>query len=378
MTLKSFFGGGGGGGKVGGKGRERSSVNDYNGAKLEENNGGVGASNGRAVLAASAVSANEGAVSTPKSSAPSAPSPSSPPSTPFGIARAAFNELDRPGSSTRMSSTSVGVGGDGDSMIDLTGDDEGESERARGGEREREREGGFDGVQRGSPSRQRSVKSESQGQGASANTGGKSSSKIKMGRSKSGQQSIASFFAPPTTATVPPIGTADGRPRGVKRKSGSGVTARGEMDIGSRSGSGEEGLKGQAALSHHQSQHSHSHSHSHTRTTQRSATGTTSPPATDAFESTTATATATASTSTSTPASASTPDDASIAAAIAAADAERESARAAQKAEQAPIWGQLFARKLAPNCLVHNAPCRDYVSKVPGPNKGKRFWLCSL
>lgn len=71
-------------------------------------------------------------------------------------------------------------------------------------------------------------------------------------------------------------------------------------------------------------------------------------------------------------------DDAAIAAAILAADNERSSARDAKKAEVAPIWNNLFAKKLPPMCNVHNKPCKDFIVKIPGPNKGKRFWLCSL
>lgn len=67
-----------------------------------------------------------------------------------------------------------------------------------------------------------------------------------------------------------------------------------------------------------------------------------------------------------------------IAAAVAAADAERAQEREAKKAQVAPIWNNLFAKKLPPVCTVHQKPCKDFIVKIPGPNKGKRFWLCSL
>nr|XP_019010284.1 exodeoxyribonuclease III [Kwoniella pini CBS 10737]OCF49065.1 exodeoxyribonuclease III [Kwoniella pini CBS 10737] len=43
-----------------------------------------------------------------------------------------------------------------------------------------------------------------------------------------------------------------------------------------------------------------------------------------------------------------------------------------------PVWGDLFAKKLPPLCTVHHQPCKDFLVNKPGPNKGKRFWLCSL
>ena len=92
-------------------------------------------------------------------------------------------------------------------------------------------------------------------------------------------------------------------------------------------------------------------------------------------------------------------EDALIAQAIAEADAEKEEKRQAKNAEAGPIWSNLFAKKLPPLCTVHQVPCKDFsessdhrsfsprcmqsrandpVVKIPGPNKGKRFWLCSL
>ena len=84
-------------------------------------------------------------------------------------------------------------------------------------------------------------------------------------------------------------------------------------------------------------------------------------------------------------------DIAEIAQAIADAEDERASKRAKTNAEAGTVWSSLFARKLPPLCTVHQTPCKDFstpeviprmgltlVVKIPGPNKGKRFWLCSL
>ncbi|ODN94694.1 exodeoxyribonuclease III [Cryptococcus wingfieldii CBS 7118] len=63
-----------------------------------------------------------------------------------------------------------------------------------------------------------------------------------------------------------------------------------------------------------------------------------------------------------------------ISQALATSEAERE----AKIATAAPRWDQLFAKKVAPLCSVHQKPCKDFIVGKPGPNKGKRFWLCSL
>ncbi|WVQ74204.1 exodeoxyribonuclease III [Cryptococcus sp. DSM 104548] len=63
-----------------------------------------------------------------------------------------------------------------------------------------------------------------------------------------------------------------------------------------------------------------------------------------------------------------------ISQALAVSEAERE----AKIATAAPQWDQLFAKKVAPLCSVHRKPCKDFIVNKPGPNKGKRFWLCSL
>ena len=53
-------------------------------------------------------------------------------------------------------------------------------------------------------------------------------------------------------------------------------------------------------------------------------------------------------------------DDESVARAIAEADAERETKRIRLNAEAAPVWSNLFAKKLPPMCTVHQRPCKDF------------------
>ncbi|WOO81987.1 DNA-(apurinic or apyrimidinic site) lyase 2 [Vanrija pseudolonga] len=78
------------------------------------------------------------------------------------------------------------------------------------------------------------------------------------------------------------------------------------------------------------------------------------------------------------PALVDTEHDELIAQAIAQADEERERERKAKQDAAAPVWSNLFAKKLPPLCTVHQKPCKDFIVKITGPNKGKRFWLCSL
>jgi AP endonuclease-2 len=40
-------------------------------------------------------------------------------------------------------------------------------------------------------------------------------------------------------------------------------------------------------------------------------------------------------------------------------------------------WKTIFSKPNAPRCYVHNEPCRQYISKKPGVNQGRRFWVCS-
>lgn len=39
-------------------------------------------------------------------------------------------------------------------------------------------------------------------------------------------------------------------------------------------------------------------------------------------------------------------------------------------------WAKLFTKRAAPNCEGHNEPCTVLVTKKPGPNRGRSFWIC--
>ena len=40
-------------------------------------------------------------------------------------------------------------------------------------------------------------------------------------------------------------------------------------------------------------------------------------------------------------------------------------------------WTSIFTRKGPPLCDAHGTPCIELVTKKPGPNLGRRFWICS-
>ena len=40
-------------------------------------------------------------------------------------------------------------------------------------------------------------------------------------------------------------------------------------------------------------------------------------------------------------------------------------------------WTSIFTRKGPPLCDAHGTPCVELVTKKPGPNLGRRFWICS-
>ncbi len=40
-------------------------------------------------------------------------------------------------------------------------------------------------------------------------------------------------------------------------------------------------------------------------------------------------------------------------------------------------WSKLFNKRAAPRCESHNEPCTSYVTKKPGINCGRSFWLCA-
>jgi AP endonuclease 2 len=40
-------------------------------------------------------------------------------------------------------------------------------------------------------------------------------------------------------------------------------------------------------------------------------------------------------------------------------------------------WTSIFTKKGPPKCEAHGVPCIELVTKKPGPNLGRRFWICS-
>ena len=40
-------------------------------------------------------------------------------------------------------------------------------------------------------------------------------------------------------------------------------------------------------------------------------------------------------------------------------------------------WTSIFTKKGPPLCDTHGLPCIELVTKKPGPNLGRRFWICS-
>ncbi|KAI0358310.1 DNase I-like protein [Trametes cingulata] len=46
-------------------------------------------------------------------------------------------------------------------------------------------------------------------------------------------------------------------------------------------------------------------------------------------------------------------------------------------AQKKAAWSELFTPVQPPNCLVHGEPTKMYTVNKPGPNKGKKFFLCS-
>lgn len=89
--------------------------------------------------------------------------------------------------------------------------------------------------------------------------------------------------------------------------------------------------------------------------------------------------------------------------ALASAEEYIEEEDAGERSEAARrTWSNIFAKKVAPRCRVHNLPCKAFgesvrlpwtvyhvlilitsrnsffsVTKISGKNKGKKFWLCS-
>jgi len=40
-------------------------------------------------------------------------------------------------------------------------------------------------------------------------------------------------------------------------------------------------------------------------------------------------------------------------------------------------WTSIFTKKSPPLCDAHGVPCIEFTTKKPGPNLGRRFWICS-
>jgi AP endonuclease 2 len=40
-------------------------------------------------------------------------------------------------------------------------------------------------------------------------------------------------------------------------------------------------------------------------------------------------------------------------------------------------WNTLLAPTPAPKCNVHQEPAKEFTVNKPGPNKGKKFFICS-
>lgn len=47
------------------------------------------------------------------------------------------------------------------------------------------------------------------------------------------------------------------------------------------------------------------------------------------------------------------------------------------KGKSTQSWSNLFARTEPPKCIVHGESAKEFTVNKPGPNKGKKFYLCS-
>ncbi|KAG9102520.1 Class II abasic (AP) endonuclease [Ceratobasidium sp. 370] len=54
------------------------------------------------------------------------------------------------------------------------------------------------------------------------------------------------------------------------------------------------------------------------------------------------------------------------------------SSQAADSASSKAAWSRLMKPLKPPRCTVHDAPTREYTVNKTGPNKGKKFFLCSM
>jgi len=54
-----------------------------------------------------------------------------------------------------------------------------------------------------------------------------------------------------------------------------------------------------------------------------------------------------------------------------------ETERDAVKSNASKQWTSIFTPKTAPLCDFHGLPCIELITKKPGPNLGRKFWICS-
>jgi hypothetical protein len=52
-------------------------------------------------------------------------------------------------------------------------------------------------------------------------------------------------------------------------------------------------------------------------------------------------------------------------------------ARDLSRSSASQQWTSIFTRKGPPLCDTHSLPCIELVTKKPGPNLGRKFWICS-
>ena len=60
-------------------------------------------------------------------------------------------------------------------------------------------------------------------------------------------------------------------------------------------------------------------------------------------------------------------------------DSEIHSARRLDQSPSQSVasWSKLFSKPLAPRCEGHDEPCKTMVTKKPGVNCGRSFWMCA-
>ena len=63
-------------------------------------------------------------------------------------------------------------------------------------------------------------------------------------------------------------------------------------------------------------------------------------------------------------------------AAVTERSVEEEIASEAASFEAKKSWGKLFKKPVAPKC-EHGEPCKTMLTKKPGVNCGRSFWMCN-